>query len=70
MITVLDSLLKWCEIQPTKNVWVFLNDKNEIVDSYTYQVNYILTLFFVHLILKTIDIYNLIYKYTISNIRS
>jgi hypothetical protein len=38
---VLEALSHWVESQPLQKVWTFLDDKGEINDSYTYQVNYI-----------------------------
>jgi hypothetical protein len=40
---VLDALSNWVELQPLQKVWTFLDDKGEICDSYTYQVNCIST---------------------------
>jgi hypothetical protein len=40
---VLDALSSWVESQPLQKVWTFLDDKGEIFDSYTYQVNHIST---------------------------
>ena len=37
-MSVLESLSHWSLIQPDKQVWVFLSDKGDPVDSYTYKV--------------------------------
>ena len=34
--TVLDKLTYWRNVQPDKNVWVFLDDKGAIADQYSY----------------------------------
>ena len=38
MVSVLETLSHWSLIQPDKQAWVFLNDKGDPTDSYTYQV--------------------------------
>ena len=38
MITVLESLEKWANLQANKTAWTFLNDKGDPIDSYSYQV--------------------------------
>ena len=38
IMSVLESLSHWSLIQPDKQVWVFLSDKGDPVDSYTYKV--------------------------------
>jgi hypothetical protein len=38
MKSIIDSLNQWSLIQPDKQVWVFLSDKGDPTDSYTYKV--------------------------------
>ena len=43
MMSVLESLSNWSLIQPDKQVWVFLSDKGDPTDSYTYKVMIVLS---------------------------
>jgi len=43
MMSVLESLSHWSLIQSDKKVWVFLSDKGDPTDSYTYKVMIVLS---------------------------
>jgi len=42
IMSVLESLSHWSLIQSDKQVWVFLSDKGDHTDSYTYKVMIVL----------------------------
>ena len=43
MKSITDALSNWSLIQPDKQVWVFLSDKGDPTDSYTYKVMIVLS---------------------------